>query len=291
LVNQFGLAVDEMKKGNYNNGKMILENILKKDPDHADALYQLGICMSKMEFYPESIAVLNKCIKIKPDWCEAYVALGFSYSMNMDHELAYQASEKAVKLNPNDFDALNSFGMQLMFNKKIDQAITLYNLANLSKPDQPSLLFCLAEAYKEKKDFTNAKLWFERILELKEKTQYKKLAELSLIRLDKDRYKTNEPKMEVVAPFVSILEKFSSMDDDKIKEIVAELNIMNRGGFDLEDPKERHSMRTLEGDFSGLDLYCFLYAGLKHIDPEYHTSPDLEREYLIALEMIRNQKK
>lgn len=292
MDNQFEIAMAKIKKGESKKGIIILENIIKKDPNHLEALYQLGLCKSDMALFPESIAFLKRCIQIKPDWCQAYVDLGYSYTMNRESELAFQACEKAVKLNPNDFNALHSFGSCFLSEDTIDQAITLYNLANLSKPNQPSLFYSLALAYKKKNDLTSAKMWLERILEIDDKSGFKIIAKSTLAKMENDRYHIYDPNMRFVASFVSILEKLTSMDEDKIKEMVAELETK----FEQEliittDYENYHSLRTLKGRFSDLDLYCFLYAALKQIDPTNTFSSNLEREYEMALEMIKNQKK
>ena len=40
--------IEELSKKNYIQGKQILESILKKDPKHAVALYNLVVCLSEI---------------------------------------------------------------------------------------------------------------------------------------------------------------------------------------------------------------------------------------------------
>jgi len=42
----------------------------------------------------------------------------------------------------------------------------------------------------------------------------------------------------------------------------------------------------LDGDFSGLQLLCYMHVGLKQFDPRANTGSGLDREYEMAKRMV-----
>lgn len=177
------LAIEELNKKNYIQGKQILDSILKKDPNHAVALYNLGICLSEIGLMKDSIEALEKCITIQPDYEHAYVALGFSYSKLGNLELATSALEKAVKLDPNDFYALRNLGGVLAMQGNFDRAVTMFNLAKHLRPDAYDILFGLANSNEKIQNFVEASKWYKRVLELDAPDNIKKMAEEGLTRI------------------------------------------------------------------------------------------------------------
>ncbi|MDX9735614.1 MAG: hypothetical protein RBU36_15890 [Thermoanaerobaculia bacterium] len=50
-------------------------------------------------------------------------------------------------------------------------------------------------------------------------------------------------------------------------------------GFDVNDPAQKYSLRSLPGEYSGLHLVCILDVGMKLVDPTADTGFDLSKEY------------
>jgi len=284
------LAIEELNKKNYIQGKQILESILEKDPNHADALYNLGVCLSVIGLLKDSVEALEKCIAIKPDYEYAYVALGFSYSKLGNLELATSALEKAVKLEPNDFYALRNLGGVLAMQGNYDRAITMFNLAKHLRPDANDILFGLANAFEKNKNLAEASKWYKRVLELDAPDNIKKLAEEGLTRIAMTDLKGKGPRMDAIMYMTSALEKLANMELNEIKKITYEIAMLGQKGFDINDPSISHTLDSMEGDFSGLALVCYLFVGFKKIDPNSPPVADLAEEYKTAMDMFRKDK-
>ena len=63
-------------------------------------------------------------------------------------------------------------------------------------------------------------------------------------------------------------------------------------GFEVNNPEQKYSLRSMPGRFSGLHLLCIMYVGSKLISPESTPSFDLATEYTEAKAMFeRRQRK
>jgi hypothetical protein len=53
------------------------------------------------------------------------------------------------------------------------------------------------------------------------------------------------------------------MSHEQVKKIGAEIAILGRSGFDVNNPAKRYQVKSMEGDFSGLQLVCYMYVASK----------------------------
>lgn len=54
----------------------------------------------------------------------------------------------------------------------------------------------------------------------------------------------------------------------------------------MNDPTPKYTLKTLQGQFSGLQLVSYLYVGMKKLAPDADPGIDLAREYAQALELM-----
>ena len=54
----------------------------------------------------------------------------------------------------------------------------------------------------------------------------------------------------------------------------------------MNDPTPKYTLKTLPGQFSGLQLVAYLYVGMKKLAPDADAGIDLAREYAQALELM-----
>ncbi len=146
---------------------------LAKNPDHLDALNNLGtICMARNQG-EAAIAHLEKAVAIKPDFADALNNLGFVLSQQNRLPEAVQYLEKAVAVKADFADALNNLGSVLLRQGYLKRAITCCRRAIEIKPrfakaygnlgyalikigDYPQAITTLKEAIAIKPDFAGA---------------------------------------------------------------------------------------------------------------------------------------
>lgn len=62
----------------------------KKNPDDAQARFNLGVAYLKSGMYKESIEVLKVAIKRNPDYAKSYYNLGLIYNLSNDKDSALE---------------------------------------------------------------------------------------------------------------------------------------------------------------------------------------------------------
>ena len=109
-MTDFDRAIKELQLGNYSEGMVILQELLKHDPENIDILYNLGICYSEMGLLKKSIETLERCTQLAPTFDNALVALGFSYFQSGSNEKAMAMFDKALEIDPENVYALKNKG-------------------------------------------------------------------------------------------------------------------------------------------------------------------------------------
>jgi len=110
---EFDFAFSSYNDGNIQQAQTLCLQILKKAPEHIEALQLLGIIYGKQGRYADSVQQLSKVIELKPDSPKTFNNLGVALMKlgNLD-EAAY-AFNKAISLQSNFKQAYNNFGLVL----------------------------------------------------------------------------------------------------------------------------------------------------------------------------------
>jgi len=53
-------------------------------------------------------------------------------------------------------------------------------------------------------------------------------------------------------------------------------------GLEINNPLKRYSLTNLDGDFSGLQLLCYMHVGMALFDPKWIAAPGCSVEYEMA---------
>jgi len=61
-----------------------------------------------------------------------------------------------------------------------------------------------------------------------------------------------------------------------------EIARLGETGLEINNPLKRYSLTNLDGDFSGLQLLCYMHVGMALFDPKVDCGSGLQREYEIA---------
>ena len=86
------------------------------------------------------------------------------------------------------------------------------------------------------------------------------------------------------------LEHLSPLSPPEIQRITFEIAMLGTKGFEVNNPDQKYSLRSMDGKFSGLHLLCIMYVGSKLIAPESTPSFDLAIEYDEAKAMFEQRQ-
>jgi len=87
---------------------------------------------------------------------------------------------------------------------------------------------------------------------------------------------------------IGAMKRFSELPSEQVGHAVMEIAQLGQTGLEINNPLKRYSLTNLDGDFSGLQLLCYMHVGMALFDPGVDCGSGLQREYEIAKGMTGN---
>ena len=87
----------------------------------------------------------------------------------------------------------------------------------------------------------------------------------------------------------SAIEMFEKMKKEDIQKIAFEIATKGMDGIDINNPSKRYTIKSMKGEFTGLQLISYMYVGFKIITPEQNVGIDLSREYNAARQFLQHK--
>ncbi|MCG6550846.1 MAG: tetratricopeptide repeat protein [Candidatus Magnetominusculus sp. LBB02] len=129
----------EGQRARYNTDYKLQEELIRKAieirPEDYFLIRGLGVALSFLGKYDESIECYDKAIAIKPDYYTAYNNKGASLSKLGKDDEAIVCFDEAIAIKPDYYMAYNNKGTSLSKLGKYDEAIVCYDKAIAIKPD------------------------------------------------------------------------------------------------------------------------------------------------------------
>jgi len=200
---------------------------------------------------------------------EAVVALNGVYCLCMD-ELFGGASAFA-----DPYRSLDGFG-----NAERLHRLWLARKDNLSPGDE----FVLVDEFAE---ILGIRGWYE--WKMTPDTDGDQAAQATEGVTNEDLLRRKHPA--AVRHLLRALERYDSLPPEQIQEITFEIGRLGESGIDYGDAVPRYRIDSLPDEtFTGLELMCLLFAGLKRLYPEADTGMDLNEPFLTALELFYRRR-
>lgn len=288
MLNRKQKAIRLLKEKKTKEAMQLLEELLSDEPNDTFILYNLGICLSELGNYRESINTLEKCIMLNEKNSNAYVALGFSYFKEGIVKKAKEALLKALELDPENVYALLNLGGVYASTKDYVSAVNTFKKAERIDPENPKILYGLALVYKNVEDFYKASQYFKKIVNLGKEDELVELSKDQLREIAELEFRKHGIRMDAVMYCLSASKKFANMPKVKILEVLSEISNLGQSGLDTNEPAQKYTLKSLPGSYSGLNLVCYLYVGTKIINPDLDIGFDISKEYNIAMKLLEN---
>ena len=283
-------AINYANKGDFRSAIRILERLIKKNPEDTEILYNLGMCYTEMGDPQRTIDLLeNKRIKT-PYFPNIHVALGYSYFKVNDFDNAESCFRIALKLDPNNEFALRNLGgIYGKLNRYSDSIDILKNALSQNSDDMHSE-YGLAIAYFYSQDIDKADEHLKSVInksnnsELLEpaKDLRRKIAEINL--------KSSGFRIDVMFYCLGALEHYKNCNNKDIQEIPFEIGLKGQDGLDVHNPEKKYNLKSMSGEFTGLQLVSYMYVGFKIIKPEVDIGMDFSEEYKTAQELFNKKR-
>ena len=86
---------------------------------------------------------------------------------------------------------------------------------------------------------------------------------------------------------LAAFEAFDEMSVDQIRSATFEIAMYGRQGLDPSDPARNYRLKSIPGEFSALQLLCYMYVGFKLLEPDIDIGFDLSEEFSAAKAMFQ----
>ncbi len=262
-------ALALLKRGHYREAEPLLQSLHARFPDDQDVLFNYGMMLSDQGRLDAACRLLEHLVELAPGHSHGWTALGVARSRRRDAPAALEAFQTALRLDPENAYAMRNTGALLM-EADTAAALPLFEKAAAILPDDQQTLLgygrCLLRL--GRKDEADAIL--RKCIGLNPLTDQAEEARTALRQLAHEIMRSNVGgglRPDVVMYCLGAMEKFRALGPEKTKTITFEIAMLGRNGFDINDPAQKYTLKSLPGKFSGLQLVSIMYTGMKAIAP------------------------
>ena len=170
IKKNFSIAIENYEKNNFKVAKKFFQNILKINPYHAEACYNLGLVFQTLREFNKAKNYYQKAIKIKNNYLDAHNNLGLIFRELDDLKNAKLCYEKATKIDPNSLNANFNLGIVFrelgQFQKAVDSYLNVIKI----KPNFVKVHNNIGNVFKKLGEDHKALTHFEKALKLNPKS-------------------------------------------------------------------------------------------------------------------------
>lgn len=127
--------------GQLARAEAIYQDILRLDPDHADALHMMGVIAGERGQPQAAIALLQRAIGAAPRNAYFHGSLGNVYKAQGQLDSALREYQRALALKPDLAEAGNNLATVLKDLGRLDEAIDCYRQVLARKPDCTAVVY------------------------------------------------------------------------------------------------------------------------------------------------------
>jgi predicted O-linked N-acetylglucosamine transferase (SPINDLY family) len=131
----FDLAVEHHQAGRLHEAEQLYRHILAQQPEHADAVSNLGVIAQQIGRNDLALDCFRRAIALRPGYAEAHCNLGVALKDKGQLHEAIAAYRQAIALRPDYAEAHANLGNALKDNGQLADAIAAYRQAIAFKPD------------------------------------------------------------------------------------------------------------------------------------------------------------
>lgn len=278
-------AVEWLKAGQYHEAAVVLELLLSVDPDSEIVLYNLGMAHSDLGNLGRAEALLRKCLEVEPNHINARVALGVALLREGQSAEGAQILQDALAVDPGNSWAHRNLAVALQRQGNIDGAVDHLRSTVALNPRDELGWAGLGKALEQAGEMAEADEAYKRAIELAGFGDTAEMAQQGRSRIAHSTFRANAAEAErpdAVMYCLAALESLGSMGEAELREVVLEIATLGQQGLDVNNPDRTHRLRTLPGQFTGLQLVSYLYVGMQRVAPAADVGFDLAREYEAA---------
>jgi tetratricopeptide (TPR) repeat protein len=286
------IAVHFLNQGEYRMAEPIMSALAAQYPDHPDILYNYGMLLSDLGRLDEAIKLLSRLTSIDPKNSFAWCALAVAHSRNGDFVTAKRCYKQSLDVDPENGYSLRNFGSLLVIENPA-AALPLLEKAAKLLPDDQQAQYEYARCLVENGKHGQADGILERAIQISPYSVISELCREEQRKIAETILRENVRgglEMDVVSYCLEALEKFEELGPKKTMTTTAEIALLGTRGLKINNPDIKYTLRSLSGEFTGLQLVSYMYVGSKKSDSETSVGIDFSKEYELALRLFKEGK-
>jgi tetratricopeptide (TPR) repeat protein len=254
--------------------------------DDPDISFNYGVALSELGRVEDSLVPLNKCLNLDPSYDNAAIAIGVSLSKLQRYDEAEVVLKAAAKVQPDNALVKQNLAATLARAGKFLEALPYFRQAASLAPDNPAVLMGLAQCLDSLEAHRKEALKvYKDVLVQFPDSQFAEAAKQVLNRAgqaDLRKVVDDGFRPDAVEYMMGAMKRFAEIPREQVGRVVMEIAQRGETGLEINNPLKRYSLTNLDGDFSGLQLLCYMHVGMALFDPAVDCGSGLQREYNIA---------
>jgi tetratricopeptide (TPR) repeat protein len=286
-------SIDLLQKGAYGHAEPILEALVDRHPERPDILFNYGMMLSDQGKMDKAIDLLLKLTTIETDNANAWNALGVAYMRNQQANLAKKALLRSYKIDPENGYTLRNLAVVTVKDNQ-SEALPFFEKAAELLPNDQQAQYGYALYLLENGEPQKADLVFIQAIEISPYSEISEKCRIKRTEIAQKIMRDNAPgelRMDVVMYCLSALEKIQTLGLKRFMTITAEISLLGRSGLDINDPEKRYKLKSIDGEFTGLQLVSYMYVGIKKMDKNLDAGIDFSKEYSMAQGLFDNKNR
>jgi tetratricopeptide (TPR) repeat protein len=288
-----------LQQRRFSEARPLLETLLQLEPEHPEALYNLGVLASEEGKPEEARLLLRRAVVANAGdahaQANAQVALALAAMRLGDKAEARQALEEAIELEPDNSFALRSLGSLLVIAGAFAAGVARFRQALAVAPDDLITTFNLAQALLELDPDEHRDEADRLLLQVIEAQPYGELANKAkdlrggIAARDLRADQPEGLRQDAVSYCLQALQLFEGMDQQRFIAVLSEVAAVGQGGLQINEPGTSRSLKNLPGSWSDLALACLIHVGMKRLTPDQDSGLGIEAEYQEAVRLLGSE--
>ena len=192
----------------------------------------------------------------------------------------------AAKIQPDNALVKQNLAATLARAGKHVEALPYFRQAASLAPDNPAVLMglahCLDSMDAHRKE---AQKVYKNVVKQFPDSQFAEAAKQKLNQAgqaDLRKVVDDGHRPDAVEYMMGAMKRFAEIPREQVGRVTMEIARLGETGLEINNPLKRYSLTNLDGDFSGLQLLCYMHVGMALFDPKVDCGSGLQREYEIA---------
>lgn len=277
--------LDLLNSGKLKTALPMLWTLVQQDPSNVDNLYDLGVLYSELRQFNKASNTLERLIDLAPDHLNGLTALGVAEMSSDNLLIAESWLEKAIERDPKNQLALRNLGACLLKQGRHGDASKILSRCLAVAPKDIATMVGLGEAQEALGDSNAADGLYRMAIKIGGPDNIVDIAKQGRTRIAESKMRQDsEIRLDVVEYIKSALDRFGEMEPKQIQNLGVEIGLLGMKGMSINDPSKTYRVKSLPGEYTGLQLVATMYAAFQTFEPGQDVGVDFSKEYQLAVQ-------